>query len=29
MSVAVRPGQKLTVDEVCVELQVSRSTADC
>ncbi|MGW6462176.1 helix-turn-helix transcriptional regulator [Streptomyces sp. NPDC055078] len=26
MTVATRPGQKLTVDEVCDELQISRST---
>jgi excisionase family DNA binding protein len=26
MAVAVRPGQKLTVDEVCAELQIARST---
>ncbi|MFE7839610.1 helix-turn-helix transcriptional regulator [Streptomyces sp. NPDC057474] len=26
MAVAVRPGQKLTVDEVCDELQIARST---
>ena len=26
MTVAVRPAQKLTVDEVCAELLVSRST---
>ncbi|MFI1013024.1 helix-turn-helix transcriptional regulator [Streptomyces sp. NPDC020965] len=26
MTVATRPGQKLTVEEVCDELQISRST---